>query len=98
APDRLRQRAHVRPRRRHAARRRQGLPAHAAQRRGLGRGTGPDARARRLLQPGLGEQPPTAKGGAMGGLANVTLLADAISSAQSFVWAFTVVYTLVIFA
>ena len=37
APDRLRQRAHLRARRRHAADRRQGLHAHAAQRRDLGR-------------------------------------------------------------
>ena len=34
----------------------------------------------------------------MGGTATVTLLADAIDSAKSFIWAFTVVYTLVIFA
>ena len=35
AADRLRERAHLRAERRHAARRRQGLPAHAAQRRGV---------------------------------------------------------------
>ena len=46
APDRLRERPHLRARRRHAARRRQGLPAHAAQRRGLGRGARPPAGAR----------------------------------------------------
>ena len=51
APDRLRQRADLRARRRHAARRRQGLPADAAQRRGVRRGAGAPARARRLLQP-----------------------------------------------
>ena len=34
----------------------------------------------------------------MGATATVTLLADAIDSANSFIWAFTVVYTLVIFA
>src|SRR6266545_7462825 len=34
----------------------------------------------------------------MGGAANLTLLADAIDSAQNFIWAFTVVYTLVLFA
>ena len=34
----------------------------------------------------------------MGGMANLTLLADAISAAQNFIWAFTVVYTLVLFA
>ena len=34
----------------------------------------------------------------MGATATVTLLADAISSANSFIWAFTVVYTLVIFS
>ena len=38
APDRLRQRAHLRARRRHAADRRQGVHAHAAQRRDLGGG------------------------------------------------------------
>ena len=53
APDRLRQRPHVRAERRHAARRRQGLPADAAQRRGLRRGARAAPRARRLLQPGL---------------------------------------------
>src|SRR5579875_1540648 len=44
APDRLRQRPHLCPRRGHAAHRRQGLPAHAARRRALGRGPGADAR------------------------------------------------------
>jgi len=34
----------------------------------------------------------------MGATASVTLLADAIDKANSFIWAFTVVYTLVIFA
>jgi YggT family protein len=34
----------------------------------------------------------------MGGMANLTLLADAISAAQNFIWAFTVVYTIVLFA
>ena len=34
----------------------------------------------------------------MGATATVTLLADAIDKANSFIWAFTVVYTLVIFA
>src|SRR3954465_181430 len=34
----------------------------------------------------------------MGGTATVPLLADAIDSAKSFIWAFAVVYTLVIFA
>src|SRR3989442_15935083 len=34
----------------------------------------------------------------MGGAANLTLLADAIDSVNSFIWAFTVVYTLVLFA
>src|ERR1044072_2960815 len=34
----------------------------------------------------------------MGGLAKLTLLADAIDAAQNFIWAFTVVYTLVLFA
>jgi YggT family protein len=34
----------------------------------------------------------------MGGMANVTLLADAISSAKGFVSAFALVYTLIIFA
>ena len=51
APDRLRQRAHLRARRRHAARRGQGLPADAPQRRGLSRGAREDHRTRRLLQP-----------------------------------------------
>ena len=34
----------------------------------------------------------------MGGAANLTLLADAIDSVNSFISAFTIVYTLVIFA
>jgi YggT family protein len=34
----------------------------------------------------------------MGATATLTLLADAVSSAQSFVWVFATVYTLVIFA
>jgi YggT family protein len=34
----------------------------------------------------------------MGGTATVSLLADAISSAQNFVWVFAAVYTLVLFA
>ena len=34
----------------------------------------------------------------MGATATVTLLADAIDSAKSFIWAFAVVYTLIIFA
>jgi YggT family protein len=34
----------------------------------------------------------------MGGMANLTLLGDAIDSAQSFVTAFTIVYTLILFA
>src|SRR5436190_1467447 len=52
APDRLRQRPHVCPGRRHAARRGQGLPPDAAQRRGLRRGARASPRAR-FLQPGL---------------------------------------------
>ena len=39
--------------RRHAARRRQGVPAHAAKRRGERRAARAAARTRRLLQPGL---------------------------------------------
>ncbi len=38
-----------------------------------------------------------ANGGSMGVTASVTLLADAISSAQNFVYVFALVYTLVIF-
>ena len=34
----------------------------------------------------------------MGSAANLTLLADVIDAVNSFIWAFTVVYTLVIFA
>ena len=34
----------------------------------------------------------------MGATANLTLLADAVSSAKSFVWAFAAVYTFIIFA
>ena len=34
----------------------------------------------------------------MGATANLTLLADAIDSANSFIWAFAAVYTIVIFA
>ena len=50
AADRLLQRAHLRARRRHAADRRQGLPADAAQRRGLRRGARAAGREG-LLQP-----------------------------------------------
>ena len=52
APDRLRLRAHLRARRRHAADRRQGLHAHAAQRRDLRRGARAADREG-LLQPSL---------------------------------------------
>ena len=38
-----------------------------------------------------------ANAGLMGATATVTLLADAISSIQSFIWVFATVYTLVIF-
>ena len=62
APDRLRVGAHVRARRRHAARRRQGVPAHATRCRALGGGSRALPRGR-VLQPGLtgGERsmPPT---------------------------------------
>jgi YggT family protein len=34
----------------------------------------------------------------MGATANVTLLADAVDSANSFIWAFAAVYTVIIFA
>ena len=52
APDRLRLRPHLRARRRHAADRRQGVPAHPAQRRGVRRGArSPDREG--LLQPVL---------------------------------------------
>ena len=80
APDRLRQRPDVRARRRHAARRRQGLPADAAKRRGVRRRARTHARARRLLQPGLavGKAPTAANGAPMGVTATPTLLADAI--------------------
>src|SRR5204862_4637664 len=97
APDRFRERADLRAERRDAARRRQGVPADAPQRRGLGRGARAPARARRLLQPGLGEPGPAANAGPMGAPATVTLLADVISSVQSFVWVFATVYTLVLF-
>src|SRR5207253_2380742 len=92
------ERPHVRARRRHAARRRQGVPAHAAQRRGLRRGARADARARGLLQPGLGKEPSTANGAVMGVTATFTLLADAIDQAETFVNVFVSVYTLVILA
>src|ERR687891_231305 len=52
APHRLLERSHVCPQREHAAGRRQGLPADAAQRRGLRRRARPPDRPR-LLQPGL---------------------------------------------
>src|SRR3712207_7534211 len=42
---RLRLRPHLRPRRRHAAHRRQGVHAHPAQRRDLGGGAGPPHRS-----------------------------------------------------
>ena len=50
APDRLRLRPHLRARRRHAAHRREGLPADAEERRGVGRGPRAPGRER-LLQP-----------------------------------------------
>ncbi len=53
APDRLRLRTDLRPRRRHAAHRRQGLHADAAQRRDLGRGAG-EVDREGLLQPVVG--------------------------------------------
>src|SRR3954467_10684723 len=34
----------------------------------------------------------------MGGIATFSLLADAVSSAQNFIWVFATVYTLVLFA
>src|SRR5581483_3520694 len=57
AADRLHERPHLRAQRRHAARRRQGLPADAPQRRGERRAARPDPRTRRLLQPGLNRRP-----------------------------------------
>jgi YggT family protein len=39
-----------------------------------------------------------ANGPLMGGIATFSLLADAVSSAQNFVWVFATVYTLVLFA
>ena len=48
--------------RRHAARRRQGIPAHAAKRRGQRRAARPAARARRVLQPGMRRGPALARG------------------------------------
>src|SRR5215203_2939647 len=53
AADRLLERPHLRTERRHAARRRQGLPADAPERRGVGRAARPADRTRRFLQPGL---------------------------------------------
>ena len=50
------ERPHLCPERRDAAGRRQGLPPHAAERRGLGGGAGPPHRAR-LLQPELARPP-----------------------------------------
>ncbi len=50
AADRLLQRPDLRPRRRHAADRRQGVPAHAAERRGVRRGAGA-AHREGVLQP-----------------------------------------------
>jgi YggT family protein len=44
-----------------------------------------------------GKSPSAANRHVMGFTATLTLLADAISSAQSFVWVFATVYTLVIF-
>src|SRR5581483_8019624 len=69
------------------------------QRRSVGRGARPDARARRLLQPGLarGKARAAAKGGRMGATAGLTLRADAVDSANSFIWAFAAVYTVLIF-
>ena len=56
APDRLLQRPHLRARRGHAADRRQGVPADAAQRRGIGRRARP-AGGEGLLQPELSGSP-----------------------------------------
>src|SRR5262249_54826098 len=105
ASDRLRKRSHVRARQGDAAGRGQGVPADAPQRRGLRRGTGADARARRLLQPGVERSAEEARNhsagaewGVMGALASLTLLADAVTSANRFIWAFATVYTIVIFA
>ena len=61
APDRLRQRADLRARRRHAADRRQGVHAHAAQRRDLGGGARAADREG-LLQPVLGCTPSARSG------------------------------------
>src|SRR4051794_2223565 len=66
AADRLRERAHLCPRRRHAAGRRQGLPPDSAERRGVGGGARADARARRFLQPGVGTARLTANAGLNG--------------------------------
>src|SRR5262249_60671992 len=91
--DRLRQRPDVCGRRRHATHRRQGLPPDAERRRAVGRG--PSAHARtRLLQPGLGtgESPTGANPGGMGASARFMLLADAISSVETFVNVFLLLY------
>ena len=58
APDRLLERTDVCAQRRHAARRGQGLPPDAEERRGVGRRARPHARAR-ILQPGLNSGRPT---------------------------------------
>jgi YggT family protein len=52
--------------------------------------------ASNLVLPGI--RRPAANGAPMGATANLTLLADAIDSANSFIWAFAAVYTIVIFA
>src|SRR4029079_18670649 len=86
----------LRTRRRHAARRRQGLPPDSSERRGLGRGTRPPARARRLLQPGIGNARPGAKVGRMGDTASLMLLFDAVGLIHSCVSVFICVYILFI--
>ena len=64
-------------------------------RRAVGRGPGADARAR-LLQPGIGEGPGRANQPRMGWSARFVLLADAISSVETFINVFVLLYVLVI--
>ena len=76
--------------RRHAAGRRQGVPAHAAKRRGQRRAARAAARARRLLQPGVanpGRRNPGSPNAA-------AMVLDAVSTVELFVDVFIGVYML----
>src|SRR5262249_49676555 len=88
AAHRLHERSHVRLERRHAARRRQGVPPDAAKRRGVRRAARAASRAGRLLQSGVGF-------GRIGAKVSAVVL-DALTQVERFVNVFVTVYTLAI--